>query len=201
MSIKLMTQVWQRLNCSGGELLLALALADIADDDGDRIYPSVSTLALKTRQSDRQVQRQLKKFRSLTWLQVKKSMKGGRSKTTRYRINPVWINGDNLSPFPDRPMPERVTFETERVTSETLKGDIAMSPDPSLSIREPKSARKTQSVSRSQKENPETEKLRRKIRDYLRDLSKTDYGRNPNVIATLVGCSVEEVQRELETLQ
>jgi hypothetical protein len=194
MSIKLMTQVWQRLNCSGGELLLALAIADISDDDGDRIYPSVATLADKTRQSERQVQRQLKKFRTRKWLQVKKASKG--RVTSRYRINPAWINGDILSGFPDK-QPRHLKQST--LTSETSNHDIAMSPDPSLSIKDPKSARKTQSVSRSG--GGEAEKIQKKIRDYLRDLSKTTYGRNPNVIATLVGCSVEEVQRELETLQ
>jgi hypothetical protein len=73
-----------------------------------------------------------------------------------------------------------------------------MSPDSSLSINNPKSARKTRSVPRSGGgEDPKA----KKIRDYLRDLSKTSYGKDAQTIAHLVGCTVEEVERELETLQ
>ena len=79
MSIKIMTQVWSRLNCGGGELLLALAIADIANDDGERIYPSVEKLAIKSRQGHRTVQRQLKEFRAKGWLIVVRGEKGGRN--------------------------------------------------------------------------------------------------------------------------
>jgi hypothetical protein len=189
-----MAQVWARLDCSGGELLLALALADIADDDGDRIYPSVETLAYKTRQSGRQVQRQLKRFRERGWLQVKKLTKGGRRSTNRYRISPGWINGDILSGFPDQ-KPRHL--EQETVTSETRNGDIAMSPNPSLSIIEPKKrARKNPDGSRAS----ELDKKRKKIRERIHDLRLVPYGRNPKVIADGIGCSVEEVQRELDDM-
>jgi len=90
-----MTMVWNRLESGGGELLLALALADIADDKGERIYPSVSTLATKTRQDRRTVQRQLSKFRDSGWLIPKGSIKGGRT-STHYCINPDWLTHDKL---------------------------------------------------------------------------------------------------------
>ena len=62
MSIKLMSQIFDRYPNGGGEMLLALAIADHAHDDGTHIYPSVSALAKKTRQSERTVQYQLRKM-------------------------------------------------------------------------------------------------------------------------------------------
>jgi helix-turn-helix protein len=56
MSIAIMTQVWQRSQHKGSELLLLLALADNANDQGVA-YPSRRTLAKKTRMSDRHVKR------------------------------------------------------------------------------------------------------------------------------------------------
>ena len=51
MSVKVMTAVFERYPVGGGEMLLALALADHASDDGTRVYPSVKALAEKTRQA------------------------------------------------------------------------------------------------------------------------------------------------------
>ncbi|MDQ3831906.1 MAG: helix-turn-helix domain-containing protein [Candidatus Tectomicrobia bacterium] len=55
MSIAIMTHVWQRSQHKGSELLLLLAIADNANDQGIA-YPSVRTLAKKTRLSRRNVQ-------------------------------------------------------------------------------------------------------------------------------------------------
>jgi hypothetical protein len=55
-----MTWVWK--NCrdvDDSELLLLLAMADYAHDNGDGIFPSVPKLAYKIRRSDRQTQRLL----------------------------------------------------------------------------------------------------------------------------------------------
>jgi hypothetical protein len=51
-----MNRVWEASRQSGGALLVLLAIADFADDEG-LAYPSISTLARKARLSDRQVQR------------------------------------------------------------------------------------------------------------------------------------------------
>jgi hypothetical protein len=51
-----MNRVWEASRQSGGALLVLLAIADFADDDG-LAYPSIATLARKARLSDRQVQR------------------------------------------------------------------------------------------------------------------------------------------------
>jgi hypothetical protein len=91
MSIKLMTLVFDRYPKGGNERVLALALADNAADDGTRIWPSVATLAHKTLQSERNVQRQLKAMVASGWLLLV-SAKAGRS--NQYAINPAWIAGD-----------------------------------------------------------------------------------------------------------
>lgn len=57
-SARVTGMVFDRYPGSGGELLLALALADHSHDDGTRIFPSTAYLAKKTRQSERSVQYQ-----------------------------------------------------------------------------------------------------------------------------------------------
>jgi len=86
---------------------------------------------------------------------------GGRHNTVVYRLDPsagrqkppfqprterqilADVKGDNMTPFDDESEikgdtqdAERVTPETQRVTPETLKGDIAMSPESSVTIKE-----------------------------------------------------------------
>ncbi|MEZ0231885.1 MAG: helix-turn-helix domain-containing protein [Methylophilaceae bacterium] len=135
MSVLVMAQVFKRYPNGGCEMLLALALADHADDDGENIYPSIQSLALKTRQSERTVQRAIKTMIKSGWLIPVWLNVGGRGKTSEYKINPDWLKGDNLSPINivDNSK-ERVTSTTERVTSKTLKGDIAVSPESSITI-------------------------------------------------------------------
>lgn len=100
MSIRLMSLVWQHYPGGGGELLLALGIADHSHDDGTRIYPSVRHLAHKTRQSERAVQYQLRDMESAKWLERMSSGYGGRGRATEYRINPAWIQDpENFAPL------------------------------------------------------------------------------------------------------
>lgn len=94
-----MSAVFERYPNGGGEMLLALALADHASDDGGRVYPSVKALAEKTRQSERTVQYQLRRMEMAGWLILVNAGNGGRSLNREYRISPDWIDGvtfDNL---------------------------------------------------------------------------------------------------------
>ena len=141
MSVSVMSEVFKRYPVGDAEMLLALALADHADDHGEHIWPSVPSLAQKTRQSERSVQRQLRKMEADRWLLRVSTKKIGRGQTVEYRINPDWLKGDNLSPFSEE---KRVTNETERVTPGVEKGDkcgAAYKEEPSLTIKEPSSAR------------------------------------------------------------
>lgn len=152
-----MTMIWDRLDASGGELNLALSLADHSDDDGESIYPSVARLSHKTRQGERTVRRQLGHFRDTGWLQVVKQggLVGGRGKTTEYRINPDWIKGAELAGFPDvrsatyadekgaelAGFPEKgCQTEHERVPSGAVNPATAVAANPSLPIKNPRGA-------------------------------------------------------------
>jgi hypothetical protein len=163
-----MSQVWERLDVSGGELVLALSIADFANDAGESIFPSVKTLCEKTRQSRATVQRQMAHFREVNWLQVvgQGGLSGGRERTTEYRINPDWVKGLNLTQFPDvvreenpevnslnvRPFENKGPHPAqERASPEGVKGLTAMSHDPSgstINLRAPEDPRATPTGSR-----------------------------------------------------
>ena len=159
MSVKIMAQVWE-LELSHNAQSIFLALADHADDDG-YCYPSVGRLAWKTGYGVRQVQRTLKYLRDGGLAVPTGSVAGGRHNTNVYRLDPsagrqkppfqpraerqisADIKGDNMTPFDDESEikgdtqdAERVTSETQRVTPESQKGDIAMSSEPSVTIKE-----------------------------------------------------------------
>ena len=159
MSVKIMSQVWE-LDLPHNAQSIFLALADHADDDG-YCYPSVGRLAWKTGYGVRQVQRTLKDLRDQKLAIPTGSVAGGRHNTVVYRLDPsagkqkppfqprterqisADIKGDNMTSFDaetdikgDTQDAERVTFETQRVSPETLKGDIAMSPESSVTVIE-----------------------------------------------------------------
>ncbi|TDR30663.1 helix-turn-helix domain-containing protein [Hydromonas duriensis] len=99
MSVKVMSAVFERYPNGGGEMLLALALADHAHDDGTHVFPKVETLAEKTRQSVRSVQYQLRLMEASGWLILVNSGKGGRNYTREYRICSDWIKGAEIAPL------------------------------------------------------------------------------------------------------
>jgi hypothetical protein len=69
MSIKAMSRIWAESRAEGSDLLVALAIADFANDDGEA-FPSVGTLAKKARISQRSVQYSLEKLKNLGELDV-----------------------------------------------------------------------------------------------------------------------------------
>ena len=99
MSVKVMTAVFERYPNGGGEMLLALALADHASDDGTRVFPSIKALSGKTRQSERTVQYQLRRMEQIGWLILVGAGNGGRSMSREYRISLDWIKGAEIAPF------------------------------------------------------------------------------------------------------
>ncbi|WP_175760506.1 helix-turn-helix domain-containing protein [Burkholderia anthina] len=94
-----MTAVFERYPVGAGEMLLALALADHADDDGTHVFPKVETMAEKTRQSVRAVQYQLGKMQECGWLILVRAARGGRKggAPAEYRINGEWIMGAEIA--------------------------------------------------------------------------------------------------------
>ncbi|GHH52448.1 helix-turn-helix domain-containing protein [[Pseudomonas] boreopolis] len=167
MSAKVTGMVFERYPVGGGEMLLALALADHAHDDGTHIFPSIASLAVKTRQSERAVQYQLRRMEASGWLLLVNDGKGGRRRgsserglTREYRINPAWMKGADLAPLEEgAPAAKGADFapigkgangdgkgcksRQERVQNDAFKGAKLLHPNqkqPSITIREPSSS-------------------------------------------------------------
>jgi len=66
-------------------MLLALALADFSDDDGGKVFPSITSLAKKTRQSERSVQYQLRRMEQIGFISVAEISAGGRIRGKKYK--------------------------------------------------------------------------------------------------------------------
>lgn len=94
-----MNMVFERYPSGGGEMLLALALADHSHDDGTNIYPSIAQLATKTRQSERAVQYQLRRMEDTGWIELVNEGDGGRGRRREYRINRAWMKGEEIAPI------------------------------------------------------------------------------------------------------
>lgn len=118
MSIEVMSQVTQRYPGGGGELLVALALADNAAPDGQRIYPSVDDLAKRARLDRRTVQRHIRKMVTCGWLILVSANSGRRGDTNRYRISPEWLAGGECVP------PAAVVRREPERKPKPLTGDI-----------------------------------------------------------------------------
>lgn len=120
-----MSEVWAAPPVGGSQLLVLLALADNADDDRRYAWPSVTTLARKTRLSERSVQRAL---RDLEDAQIIATVKpGGRTeegnRATVYRVEEV---GRQI----DTPPVGGDTHDTPGVTSVTPQPSV----EPSVSL-------------------------------------------------------------------
>lgn len=84
LSIKIMTRVWDDAPFTGATLLVLLALADGANDEG-RCWPSVRTLTHKARCSERTTYRALDELEAAKWLT--RTARDGRS--TMYEVTPL----------------------------------------------------------------------------------------------------------------
>lgn len=85
MSGLLAGKVWQS-NLSSHLKPIAAAMADIANDDGTSIYPSVEYLAWLLSKKDRSVQLALAELRSINVIVVVANEQGGRGKPVEYRL-------------------------------------------------------------------------------------------------------------------
>lgn len=151
MSIKYMTCVWESDRpWAGSVLLVMLALADYANDDG-YCWPSIGSVARKCRLSERQAQRIIRDLVDDRSLEIAKHG-DGRGNTTFYRIkgdadvtlySKKGDTDDTVSKLRKAQRVtsavKRVTPSAQRVTSSALKGDTAMSPEPPIepSVKQP----------------------------------------------------------------
>jgi DNA-binding transcriptional ArsR family regulator len=115
-SIRVMTLVWDAAAVPVGRLLLLLALADAANDEGV-CWPSVTTLARKCRTSDRTVQRHLRDLEAAGLLAIVE--RPGTSQLYRIDLDALRAGGCQIV--------------TGGVTQPCHRGgDTALSPEPSL---------------------------------------------------------------------
>jgi len=147
--------VWDHYPEGGGEMLTALKLADHAEHDGSHIYPSVRRVADLTYQSERTVQRHIRSMEARGWLVLEEEAWGpGRARTYRIPIEriPQQVEARVTKCHPSK---GGVTSETKGVTPVTERGDITVSPEPSLTVIEPsgRTANGTQNL-KLQEPNP-----------------------------------------------
>ena len=105
MSIKVMSSVWEKAEVKGSKLLLLLALADFANDDGI-CWPRIDTLAKKIRMSDRHTIRLIQQLEVDKQIEIKRQSSNGMKANNIYRLAKIY-RSDKMS----------------------LRSDIAMSPN------------------------------------------------------------------------
>ena len=118
MSVRVMSGVWE-VDLDHGAQGLLLALADHADDDGRRCYPSVPYLAWKTGYSESQVRRIMKQLRESGLIVSVANENGGRGNPVEYVIH--LEKGSKKPPF--IPKQERVGPETHGADLEAEDDD------------------------------------------------------------------------------
>lgn len=111
MSIALMSDVWLYSKQEGTRLLLLLAIADFANDNG-LAWPSIITLAQRTRQHRRTVERQIQEIEKTGELRVKRS-------TNKPNLYEVVVAANRRS------------GNTPRGEAMSGQSGVAMSPEPS----------------------------------------------------------------------
>ena len=125
MSIRVMSAVWDRGPDDKSELLLLLALADYANDDG-ACWPSINSLMQKSRLSERGVQSVLKRLAADGWIEIEPG--NGRNHTNLYRIiNPA-------APAPRTKCTPQADAETPHMTA---INPAAPAPKPLRTVKEP----------------------------------------------------------------
>lgn len=87
MSIRLMTMMWDVQFPTQSQLLVALKLADFANDDGGSVFPSRNRLVENCQCSESTVKRILRSFREIGLLHVVEEGGSGPRDTTKYSWN------------------------------------------------------------------------------------------------------------------
>lgn len=90
MSIAIMTRVWATSPRRGVELLIELAIADFADDQG-RCWPAIETIAAKARCSERYVQQTIRTLQSKESLLIEDG--AGPYGTNLFTLLNIRVNG------------------------------------------------------------------------------------------------------------
>ena len=127
-----MTVVWAESRHKGSALLLLLALADYAHDDGGHAFPSVPTMARRVRMTERAVQLLLAKLKASGEL-VADGVRDGGTVVYRIVLPGLQAGGEKFAPPPRRGVHRRSPGGDRPITGGVQPG----SPDPSLTPQEP----------------------------------------------------------------
>ena len=106
MSVRTMARVWANSKWGDTRLLMMLAIADFADDDGNA-YPAVGTLAEKCRMTSRNANHLLATLRESGELEIR--LNEGPKGTNRYRIVLPGFEGAKRSAPAKSPKPPKPT--------------------------------------------------------------------------------------------
>lgn len=144
MSVRVMAAVWDRSTHSGNALLMLLAIADFADDEG-RSYPSVSTLATKCRLQLRGAQRLLAELRASGELRIE--LNAGPKGCNRYTVTPPKPLHDDAPLHGGAPLHHDAPMHQDAPLHDDARGDAPPcaiplhggAPEPSLNHQEPPS--------------------------------------------------------------
>lgn len=130
MSIRWISAVWIESPYRGEHLLLHLALADFANDEGI-CWPSVRTLAKKSRCSEQWVRKGIRRMIEDEFVEVMEQGIG-RGNANRYRLRPLSKKDETQM----RDSEKGATTEDERGNSERSESYIGNRHEPSSSIIE-----------------------------------------------------------------
>ncbi|MFD9701303.1 helix-turn-helix domain-containing protein [Lentzea sp. NPDC059081] len=137
--------VWDHAPVSGSDLLLMLAIADQANDQGTDAWPSIEKLARRTRMSERTVQRRIRCLEAQGLLKVDT---GGGRRSNRYAIDLASLtqglhDADHRRPPPPTRRHPRHPVTADRPDTPAVTPDrhptpvTATSPDPSYNDLDP----------------------------------------------------------------
>ena len=103
MSVKIISKVWDHAPYRGKKLLILLAMADFADDQG-KCWPSQTTLARKARCSVETIRTTINEMIAAGHLEVAEEHTPNSSK--RYMLTPNLLGADDVSPNPQGTPPK-----------------------------------------------------------------------------------------------
>ncbi len=122
MSIRAMQLIWDHVDCSGGDLLALLCLADHVGSDKEMVaWPSIGLIARRCRMTERGAQKAIRRLEAKGLLTIEGG--GGRGGTNRYRLT---INPEPTDRVSDDKNPEPA-FRGEQssgVNSETRNPEL-----------------------------------------------------------------------------
>lgn len=130
MSIKVMSRIWDESKAEGSALLLLLAIADHCHDDGTGAWPSISRLASRTRQSERNTQLLLRHLQEVGELRV--NYNAGPNGVNTYEV--VLEGGEIFSP--GEKQRQNSTLDFTRGVKNSAENVHQISPDPSVTVIE-----------------------------------------------------------------